>query len=141
MGIFANIKEAKYSDGGVYVEPGVYRVQVQHVKKGRTRTAKDFFVVEMLIMESNNDKRKPGTVMSWMVTLDKEPALGNVKQFVSTATGCEMDEVDEAGVEEIVSERNPLEKTILRISAVEIMTKANRPFTKVRWLSDADGAA
>ncbi len=138
---FGGIEKATFSEGGVYVLPGVYRVKLLACKHIRTRTQKDAFVVEMEILESSNKERQPGSVMSWMVTMDKEPALGNVKQFISVAVPCAMDQVNEEGVLYIVGEKNPLKGRVLRIAATEIQTKAGRPFTKVKWLEDAVGAA
>jgi len=144
MGVFGGIDKAKYSEGGIYLLPGVYRLRVDAVKHIKTRTGKEAFVVEFCVLESSNAQRLPGSSVSWMVTFDKEPALGNVKQFVSTAANCEFDQVTEAVCEAVVSEKNPLKGANVRCSAVEIMTKANRPFTKVKFLADsigADGAA
>lgn len=145
MGLFGKINEAKYSEGGIYILPGVYRLRVDTVKAIRTRTAKDAFVVEVTIMESTNKDRLPGSACTWMVTLDKEPALGNIKQFISVAAPCEMDQVTEAVAEAVTVEKGenaqPLKGRIVRCSAVEIMTKANRPFTKVKFIADSVGAA
>jgi hypothetical protein len=143
MGItaFGGIEKSTFSEGGVYVLPGVFRVKVLACKYQRTRTQKDAFIVEMEILESSHKDRQPGSIMSWIVTMDKEPALGNVKQFVATAAPCSMDAVNEEGVLFIVSDKNPFKGRILRIAASEITTKAGRPFTKVKWLEDAVGAA
>lgn len=141
MGItaFGGIENAQFSEGGIYVLPGVYRVKVLACKYKKTRKGQDAFIVEMEILESSNSQRMPGSSCSWMVTLDKEPALGNIKQFISVAVPCELDQVNEQAVLMIVSEKNPLAGRVLRISATNIVTKANRDFTKVKWLADDVG--
>jgi hypothetical protein len=130
MGLFAGIKEAKVSQGGVYIEPGVYKSRIDACKSGKTRAGVGFFVVELEHLESNNLKHPPGTKVSWMVTLDKEPALGNIKAFLAAASNSKEEEIDDAGAELVVSAENPLKDTVLKISAVNIQTKAGTPFTK-----------
>lgn len=131
MGLFSGIKDAKVSRGGVYLEPGVYTARVEACKSGVTRKGAGFFVVEMTVLESNNPKFTKGSSVSWMVVLDKEPSLGNIKHFAAIATNTPEDEIDEAGIELIVSAENPLRGTILEISATNIKTKAGGDFTKV----------
>jgi hypothetical protein len=143
MGItgYGAIHEAKYSEGGTYILPGVYRFEVLACKHITTRKKQDAFVVELKVLESTHPQRLPGSSCSWMVTLDKEPALGNIKQFIMAATGCEEGAVTEQVVLAIVGTENPLKGTLMRCSAVEISTKAGRPFTKVKWFEDGIGAA
>lgn len=143
MGItaYGGISEAKFSEGGTYILPGVYRFKVLACKHINMRTGKQAFVVELEILDSTNEARLPGTTCSWMVTLDKEPALGNIKQFIATAVPCDESQVNEEAVLLIVSEKNPLKGKVLRVSATEITTKAGRPFTKVKWLEDSVGAS
>jgi hypothetical protein len=133
MGRFSRIKEARYSEGGVYVLPGVYMFEILACKAGETRSGVPFFVVELKILESNNDDRPVGSECSWFVGLDKEPALGNIKQFVSAATGSPLDEVDEEAVELIVSKDNPLAGHVIHASAINIKTKKGGDFTRVKW--------
>jgi hypothetical protein len=134
MGLFAGIKDAKVSQGGVYLKPGVFTTRIEACKSGKTRANVVFFVVELDILESNNSELPPGTRCSWMVTLDKEPALGNIKAFLAVATDSKEEEIDEAGVELVVSADNPLKDTIVRVSAVNIKTKAGTDFTKCTFL-------
>jgi hypothetical protein len=145
MGIFGNIKDAKYSDGGVYLKKGVYRLEILKVLYKKTRQQKDAFIAEFKVIDSTNTELLPGCVCSWMVTLDKEPALGNIKQFLAEALGCQMEQITEQIVEAVINESgekaNPLGGKFIRAAAVDIMTKAGRPFTKVKFIRDAAGAA
>jgi hypothetical protein len=133
MGMFAGIKESKTQEGGVYFLPGLYVVRIDKVKVGETRKEEQFFVVETTILESDNPERRPGSSCSWM-TLDRfDGFLGSVKSFVAVATDSDPDEVDEAGVEMLVSNANPLMGTILRVEALNIKTRSQRDFTKVTF--------
>lgn len=141
MGWMQNVKGARISEGGIYVEPGAYLVEVLKVKAGKTRAGVDNFIVELAIHESNNPNRKVGTVMDWYVDMSKEPSVGNVVAFVMTATGSTQDEVSEDVIKLIVSDANPLKGTMLRLAASNIKTKAGRDFTKVKFFSEATSAA
>jgi len=141
MGIFGKIGEATYSDGGVYLKAGVYRLELLSVISKRTRKGQDAFIAEFKVLDSTNPERLPGSVCSWMVTLDKEPALGNIKQFISEVMGCDMAQVNEQIAERVVASDNPLKSKIVRACAVDIKTKAGRDFTKVKFIRDSAGAA
>jgi len=133
MGKFSGIKEAKVSQGGVYLKPGVYKTKVVACKSGTTRAGVGFFVVELEALESNNPELPPGTICSWMVTLDKEPALGNIKSFLAVVNNISEKQIDEDGVDLVCSAANPLAGKVLKASAVNIKTKAGKDFTKVTW--------
>lgn len=146
MGLFDTINEATYSEGGVYILEGIYRLEVLSVISKRARAGYDCFIVEVRVIESSNKERLPNSICSWMVKLpppsDKEsPAMGNVKQFLATAIGCDMSQINPQIAEAAVSTDNPLKGKILRANATNIMTKRNTPFTKVKWFSDNVGAA
>jgi hypothetical protein len=145
MGVFGKINDATFSDGGVYLKQGVYRLEIVKCIYKKTRQQKDAFIVEFKTLESTNPELPVGSAPSWMVTLDKEPALGNIKQFLAEALSTDMDKIVEQVVEAVVAETgakpNPLAGYKIRAAAVNIMTKANRPFTKVKFLRDTAGAA
>jgi hypothetical protein len=150
MGVFGKIGEAKYSEGGVYLKPGVFRLEIQKVKFQKTRKGQEAFLVEFLVLDSTNPEHPKGSAVTWMVTMDKEPAMGNVKQFIATAfhdklielkipVEGHMDAIDEATAELVISDQQPLTGKVVRASANNITTKAGRPFTKVKFLADAAG--
>ncbi len=143
MGItaYGEISKAKFSEGSIWLLTGVYRLMIQACKHITTRKGVQAFVVEFEVLESSNPERVPGSMCSWMVTLDKEPALGNIKQFISTAVPCKPEQVNEEAVLAIVSEANPLKGRIVRCAATNIITKAGRDFTKVKFLEDSAGSA
>lgn len=146
MGIFDGIGNAQYFESGKYVSPGLYKTVIQKVKQSATRTKRPFFVVEMKVLESSNLKEHPlGTDMSWMVMLDQDAALGNIKHFISVASETPIEQVQAADAEDACSEANPLDGTEIRLMAVNIKTRANKDFTKCRFIpasmSATDAAA
>lgn len=133
MGLFKGIESAKTSKGGVYPLPGVYTLEITSAKTGVSRAKRHFFVAEFRVLASTNADRPEGSEMSWMVMLDHDSALGNIKAFLSAATGSAEDEIDEAGVEAVVSAANPLKGCKVRASAVNVKTRAGGDFTKMSW--------
>jgi hypothetical protein len=142
MGIFDNIDKADYFEGGKYVTPGLYKTKVLRVKQAKTRKGRPFFVVEMKVLESSSLKEHPiDTDMSWMVMLDQDAALGNVKHFISVASETPINQVQAADAEDACSEGNPLEGIELRVMAVNIKTRADKDFTKVKFMPASMSAA
>lgn len=135
MGLFSKIKDAKSNGGGIYFLPGTYALECRANKTGVTREGRAFFVAEFTILESTNPDRPVGTSVSWMVMLDKniETALGNLKGYVSALFGIPEEEVDEAGVEALVSAENPGCGMKIRATASNIKTRAGKDFTKVLY--------
>jgi hypothetical protein len=143
MGLYSKIRESKYSEGGNYLQVGVFRLQINEVKSMRTRKGADAFLSVFKVLESTNTAHAVGSEVTWMVTLDKEPAMGNIKQFLASVFDVDMDDVDEAAAELAVGPQQPAKSRVVRASATNITTKAGRPFTKVKFFPDKDahGAA
>ena len=132
-GLFSGIEQAKPSKGGIYFEPGNYLVEIVECKGGKTFMKRPFFVVETKILESDNANRRPKTNCSWMAMLDQPSGLPNVKAFCAVAHGCSDDDVDEAGVEHIISAAQPFKGKKMRVQAISIKTRENKDFTKIVW--------
>jgi hypothetical protein len=134
MGMFTGVKEAKYSEGGAFFDDGDFLVRIDKVKVGKNRKKKGFFVVETTILEADpTSTYKKGDFCSWMVMEEWETFLGNVKHFCAIATEIEMSEVDEAGIELVVSEENPVGGTLLRNHSQILKREGKSDFTKVVW--------
>lgn len=135
MGLFGKIKDAKSNGGGIYFLPGTYALECRANKTGKTREGREFFVCEFTILESSNPERPVGTSVSMMVMLDKylETALGNIKGYIAALYDVPEDEVDEAGVEELVSAANPGAGIKVRAVASNTKTKKGGDFTKVQF--------
>jgi hypothetical protein len=146
MGVFDGIENAEHFAGGKYVQPGLHLGEIIKVKQATTRKKRPFYVVEMKVLETSNPKEHPiGTPFSWMVMLDQDAALGNIKHFVSVASDTPIKEVQASDAEDSCSEDNPLAGIKLRVMAVNIKTRADKDFTKVTFMpadmSAADAAA
>lgn len=142
MGRFAGIENARPSEGGLFFEPGVYKVRIKACKSFETRKKHTAFIVECTVLESDNPKRPPGCEPSWVVTLDKEPALGNIKSFIAAATQSKVEEITEAVVEAVVAVANPLKGTVMRVIAQNIQTKEKKlDFTVLKWTFDSAAEA
>ena len=139
--MFDGIESARVSEGGVYFKPGAFKVRILGVKALKDRKGVGTFVVECELIESSEPSLPRGTVTSWVVKLDKEPALGNIKAFAAAATGSTPKEVTAESIKLIVSEGNPLRDTIMKASASNIKTKSGADFTKVTWQLDEEEAA
>lgn len=132
--VFDVVNGAKPTEGGQWFEPdGEYVVMISGVKKGQSRKRVDFFVVECRIVESDKEKLKPRREASWMVMLNNDMAGKNIVGFVMAAYGCKDDEVDAAGVEEIVGKEQPLAGKLMRLTTIGTKTKAGTDFTVHKW--------
>jgi len=81
MGVFSGIENAKSTEGGNYLKPGVYDLEVIRLSVGTTRKGVPFFAADFKVLGSNNPDHKVAEVVNWFVGFDKEPSLGNVKAF------------------------------------------------------------
>lgn len=140
MSMFAGIGGARTSEGGVYIKPGVYDLEIRAVKALEDRKKVGTFVVEFDVLRSTVNEHPEGTVVSWIVKLDKEPALGNIKMFLAAAANKDANDVDENDVEEAIGADNPLKGIKIRAAANNITTKTGNPFTKVTWKPFVQGA-
>lgn len=147
MGLFGGIEGAKFTDGGVYLQPGLHQLKIRAVKMIHTRANKDAFVAEFNVISSTNAAHKPGSEVSWMVTMDKDSALGNIKQFLASVLDQPMEAITEAvataclAVEQngqIV--QNHLGGREVYASAFNIKTKAKTDFTKVKFCNPSKAA-
>ena len=143
MGRFSAIKDARGSRS-LYFQPGRYRVKIERCKYGKTRKGVDMFVAETVVIESDSDTLVPGTTPSFLVTFDKDPALGNVADFMRVGLAAlaagegqmlvpDTIELDESIAEEIAGEENILAGIELGLYAYNKPTKAGNPFTRLEW--------
>lgn len=151
MGFFADsnmdVGAADPTAGGLYFQPGNYRVQVDRVKMVKSQTnGRDFFTVETTVIESDNEKLGTGMKPSWLVELPgKFPAtaLGNVKDFLLAGYGYlfkeqglplpTKEQIGDKEADEAIGEENPLAGAVLSVSAFNKVTKQGNDFTRVRW--------
>ncbi len=138
MGVFSGIETAKSSEGGNYLKPGVYDVEVVRLAVGRTRKNVDFFAADLRILGSNNPDHRVGDIGNWFVGFDKEPALGNVKAFAVACLSSE-GSIDPASITEPVM-NGLVEKggeavagTRLKVQVTLVDTKGGGKYSKHLW--------
>ena len=138
MGLFSGIENAKATEGGNYLKPGLYDVEVVRLATGQTRKKVDFFAADLRVVGSNNPDHRVGEVVNWFVGFDKEPALGNVKAF---AVACLSSEgpIDPASITEAVM-NGLVEKggevvagTRLKVQVTLVDTKGGGKYSKHLW--------
>lgn len=149
-GMFDGIENAQSFDSGVYPEPGVYELQINRCLGKPDRFGVKMFIAELKILASTNPLRPPGTSMSWIVKLNKDPALGNIKGFmeqamkcwcVDTGKGLQAVQIDSATSEAIVGPSQPLAGVTIWAEFFNHKTQAGGNFTRVKWgLTEAQRA-
>lgn len=140
MGLFSGIENAKATEGGNYLKPGVYDVEVVRLAVGQTRKKVDFFAADLRVIGTNNPDHRPGDVVNWFVGLDKDAALGNIKAFAaaclssegpidqSTITEAVMDGLVEKGGEAVAGTR-------LKVQVSLVDTKSGGKYSKHLWFA------
>lgn len=138
MGVFSGIENAKSSEGGSYLTPGTYDVEVVRLTTGKTRKGVDFFAADFKILGSNNPDHRIGEIVNYFVGFDKEPSLGNVKAF---AVACLSSEgaVDPATISEAVMESlvdkggEAVVGTQLKVQVSLVDTRGGGKYSKHLW--------
>jgi hypothetical protein len=138
MGVFSGIENAKSTEGGNYLKPGVYDVEVVRLSTGKTRKGVDFFAADLKVIGSNNPDHRVGDIANWFVGFDKEPSLGNVKAF---AVACLSSEgaVDPATITEKVMESlvdkggEAVVGTQLKVQVSLVDTRGGGKYSKHLW--------
>lgn len=136
MSVFDGIEDAKPNEGGNFVLPGLYPVlYINACKQIKSQdSSDDLCIVELDVIDSKVEGREPGTSMSWIVNMKHQPALGNIKLFLSKVMGCELEDITGKVADAAFSANNPLGGRLIRCEAVEIETrKKKQPFTKCVW--------
>lgn len=151
MGVFKDIKEAKTPSGsGQVFLPGKFLLKLGACKliESSVKRASTFFIAEFEVVESDNEKRKPGSSMSWVIDLTggKYPdlSLGNVKNFLHVAYSSFMlqageeppaeEDIDEKMSNDAVSEENPLCGVFVSAEAWNKQTRDKESeYTRVKW--------
>ena len=132
---FDNIENAKATEGGNWVRPGRYQVELGTVKMTKSRKKEEFLTIESTVTEviDNADGvgHRKGEEIVHMLKVSLDSFLGNAKQFVAASLGCHPDDVGSAEADTVVSERQPLEGRVVEFVAENITTAAGHPFTKV----------
>lgn len=149
MGVFSNIKDAKGSRGGLYIQPGNYVVQILRCQMRKNYAKKNCFIAELLVIKSDNEDLKAGSEPSFVINLDSDYpdlALGDVADFMRAGLASLADmheeprpddldevEVDEEVADTIAGEDNLLAGTYLTAKAHNRITREGNDFTRIKW--------
>lgn len=148
MGRFKGLSGIKTNQGGLYFLEGNYLVEILGIKFEKNRKKQDMFIVEGLVVESDNEARGPGCKPSQVITIKEEyaeTAWGNIKQFAGCMLGIEspddyvpadgtpVDDFWDRSLEFMVSPQQPLKGTKVRLNCTQIETREKKPFTKHIW--------
>ncbi len=150
MSYFHGVKEK--DAGGLrqpYFLPGNYVVRVSQVITKMGRGNKPLFIVEAEILESDVPERAAGSSASYIINLQNDMGLVNVKRFVAATQNIAlndkeaMDEIDEQACEFIVGPDQPCAGQVLEVNCYLVDTKAGGKYTVHDWsyVENADSAA
>jgi len=159
MGSFSGLGKAKSTQGGLYLKPGNYLLQILAVKEQASQVgSRKFFIAEMKVIEATKtdptiEPNGVGTEPSWLVELPgKYPdlALGNIKNFLMAAYGFQAeaegeeapdeDDIDEDAADAAVTEDNPLMGVFVNAQAFQKKTKAGGDFTRINFTTPPNAA-
>jgi len=150
MGMFDGMDKAEVGQSRCYFLPGEYLVQIKRVlyKDGRNGR---FYIVECLILESEQADRPRGTMASWLQKMSgnaSEVALGAIKGFLAACYGVDPNnkaavgdiftdaqgqDVSTAAAELSVSDENPMAGVVVRVRATQGQKKDGGAFTYHDW--------
>ena len=126
-----------------YLTPGLYLLEIERIKFGADRHQMKFFVVEFKVLESSNQKMRPGSHADYMVKFNKDAAWGNVKNFMKAAlenlqvqNGGPFEQIELTAERYDICSReinNPLLGTKIVADAYNHDTAEGKPFTRVKW--------
>ena len=136
MGIFSGIDDAQITGASKYLGPGQWRLQVKKVEvfESTKKKGRHYFIAEFEVLEASDDLAVIGETRSWLVNLDQEAALGNVKAFVLALTpGATEQEIDEEMVDELVSAENPAAGLVVKAEGVSRISKNGNEYTRFTW--------
>ena len=140
MGIFSGIEEAKSTEGGNYLKPGVFDVEIVRLTTGKTRKGIPFFAADLRLLGTNNAEHRVGEICNFFVGLDKEPSLGNIKAFAVACLSSE-GQIDPESITEKVMEGlvdkggEAVVGTRLKVQVTLVPTKAGGTFSKHLWFA------
>lgn len=84
MGIFDNIENATFNDGGNYFKAGSYDVEVVKLKVGVNRKKNNYFAADLKIIGcSPNCGMEVNEIGNWYTSDLHDSFLGNVKSFAT----------------------------------------------------------
>lgn len=144
MGVFDGIEHvaAEGASARQYFEPGTYSVAINSVfLHNRRLGGGPLFVVETTVLESNNQRIRPGDRCNWVQSFALPSALPRIKTFIGAALGlCPKRQNQEINAQvtaevctEVVGPSNPLCGKRLALSCISKITRAGKDFVQHSW--------
>jgi hypothetical protein len=133
MGLYDGVNDAPTSTGGQYFKPGQYRMRVQSVTEITSRKNVPFFVVESVVVRTTCESYKPGSTISWLVNMNSDWALSNVKEFAQACGGDMSASVAGSDIEAMVSPEQPAIGVEVDVDAITRTSRAGNEWTQARW--------
>ncbi len=130
MGFFDNLKSAKLTERGNYLEPNAeYVLEVVKTKQIRTDSKGDAFVVDFKVLSTTGTRHRVGEEVNWYQGMQSRPAMGAIKQFLYAVLGKAPDKPDPEVEDHIVTlaeeaiSLNTLAGQKVKCKTVQIKTK------------------
>lgn len=143
MGMFKGIEGAKASFDASYMGEGHYLCRIDRLKADKTRAGDHFLAVEMTVLHTYTDGdgtadkwHQPGNAVSHLMMCKHDSFLGNVKSMIANLLGVHETEVTEADCDQASGPNQPLGGIVAEVRARGIMTRAQKPFTKITYVRE-----
>lgn len=142
---YKNFNEVKATKGGNWLLPGNYLLQVQRCLESTSdANGKEFFIAEFVVLESDNEKIKSESEVSWVVNYEGQfpkLALQNIKGFaeaafasLAVANGDQfVDDVGQEHMDAVLGEENCLAGVYVTAKAFDKATRDGGTFTRINW--------
>jgi len=137
MGFRDQIKDAESRRQSEYVTPGRYLFKIEDFKEGENRKGREFVVVEMTVIDSDDtDKHPKGSERSWLQMTDTDTAARNIRGFLCRAlnvpdAGLTDEMIDKAFTPKKATGKSPLAGLLIGVNARMIQTRKGTDFTVV----------
>jgi hypothetical protein len=150
MGIFSKVKEARIGEGGNYLPPGDFDLEIKKVTVGTTRKNIPFMAVAFTCLGTNNPAVKVGEVVDWFNGADKDGFSSNVKEWGSAVLQniagepIDPDSIDEAVMEGLTDKGGEScigQKLRVKVTLKPIKSAPGKFFSRHQWFSTANPAS
>lgn len=145
---FGGVGAAKMNRRGVFFDPGEYEIDVKRCEYMTARDKEEFFIVETIIVETNNPAHPVGAERNWMPKMNQDMSEVNLKGFCVACLGLE--DADADGIAKVSDEdfqimleaaldgpdkenTNALAGTALHVSVVETTLKNGAKFNVCKF--------
>jgi len=136
MGHFDTISDVQSSGGSRFLTPGNYLCEVRALKvvDSQKRRGQHFFVAELAVLECDNGDFGEGECVSWVVNMDHQSAMSNIKSFAMALDADSTEAtVTPQVMDSLISSDNPAAGSKVRGFLYNVKTGKGNDFTKANW--------